>query len=95
MSLWILGVGWVIVIPLLILFVRREHRKIAQRQRMDRSMWDSRVQAWVAEGVSKGYAVRAGAHLAYDGHTKVHTLVLQTTAVKRLHEPQPEETHGR
>lgn len=62
---------------------------------LNKNMWDSRVEAWVAEGVSKGYCMRAGAHMAHDGRTKVHTLVVQTSAVKRLHEPTMKETHGR
>ncbi len=90
---WAILAGLALIIA--IAFLQTYLQERVRNRAMDKSMWDSRVQAWVADGVSKGYAVRAGAHLAYDGHTKVHTLVLQTTAVRKLHEPQPEETHGR
>ena len=56
-----------------------------RRKRRQEAPWDARVEAWVADGVSKGFVARTGSHTAYDGHTQVPTLVVKTTAVRRLY----------
>lgn len=66
------------------LFYNGWRKQSGSIKRMNRTMWDSQVQGWVAEGIRRGYVKNAGTHVAYDGRTKVQTLVVQTTAVKRL-----------